>query len=607
MGTTSPSRPGRAASARADAPRDLDERSGPGGRDVRQRLRLALEAAALGVWDWDLDAEMLSWDRRCAAMFGLAGAGDVVPTATVHRAVHPDDRERVIAARRGAETGAGVDLEVRTLSPDGAERLVLVRGQVLPDAAGRPARLVGVTLDVTDQRRESAQHAQDAARMAGLVAAAQQLGEAATEADVLDVVTRHGTDLLGVAGTALCLLDGAGAERTVRALTTSFVPEPALPVLSALPVDYPVPMVRTALTGQACFLADRAEAEALVPGAGQLYALSGVQASAAVPLHARSTTVGALTVALAAPRAWRPADRELLVAFAALTAQALERIAARAEQAAAAEEVARVSQTLQRSLLTEPPEPDHVQVVVRYRPASAVAQVGGDWYDAFLQREGATVLVIGDVVGHDSVAAAAMGRLRSMLRAIAVHTGDGPAEVLAGTDHLLRALAVETTATAVVLRLEQDAAQREAGTTTLRWSNAGHPPPMVVTPAGEVTVLAAEDPDLLLGVDPDTDRAERTTTVGRDATVVLYTDGLVERRGQSLQVGLELLRAALADLTRRSLDLDALADALLERLLDGHAEDDVALVAVRLHRQDRPRPVEAGPQEVPSTVPPAPD
>ena len=605
MATTSPADPAAAAGARADTSRGTEQ--GPTGeRDVRQRLRLALEAAALGVWDWDLASERLSWDRRCAAMFGLPEADDVVSTATVDRAVHPDDRARVLAARRGAETGAPVDVEVRTVAPDGAERLVLVRGQVLPDAAGAPTRLVGVTLDVTDYRRESAQHAQDVARMAGLVAAAQQLGDAASEADVLDVVTQHGTDLLGVAGTALCLLDGAGGDRAVRTLTTSFVPEPALPMLSALPADYPMPMVRTALTGRACFLADRAEAEALVPGAGQLYALSGVQASAAVPLQARGATVGALTVAFAQARAWRPADRELLVAFAALTAQALERIAARAERAAAAEEVARMSQTLQRSLLTEPPEPDHVQVVVRYRPASAIAQVGGDWYDAFLQRDGATVLVIGDVVGHDSVAAAAMGQLRSMLRAIAVHTGDGPAEVLAGTDHLLRALVVETTATAVVLRLEQSAEQREAGTTTLRWSNAGHPPPMVVTPEGDVTVLSAQDPDLLLGVDPGTDRSERTTTVGRDATVVLYTDGLVERRGQSLQVGLELLRAALADLARESLDLDALADALLERLLDGHAEDDVALVAVRLHRQDRPRPPEAGPQQVPPTVAPSP-
>lgn len=605
MVATSPGDPAAAAVPPARARTGAGHHRQPGEGDVRQRLRLALEATGLGVWDWDVATERMSWDRRCRAMFGLPGSGDVVSTATVHHAVHPGDRERVIASRRGAESGAAVDVEVRTVWADGTERLVLVRGQVVPDAAGRPTRIVGVTLDVTDHRRESAQHAQDAARMAGLVAAAEQLGDAGSETEVLAVVTHHSAALLGASGTALCLLDGTG-ERTVRLLTTTPVPPEALPLLSRLPRDLPAPVVRTAVTGRACFAVDRADAEAQVPGAGPLYALSGAQASATVPLHARGTTVGALTVAFSVPHDWRPADRELLVAFAALTAQALERITARAEQAAAAAEAAGMSQALQRSLLTDPPEPDHAQIVVRYRPASAVAQVGGDWYDAFLQRDGATVLVIGDVVGHDRVAAAAMGQLRSMLRAIAVHTGDGPARVVDGTDRLLRALVVETTATAVVMRLEQDADQRAAGTTTLRWSNAGHPPPMVLTPEGDVTVLSAEEPDLLLGVDPETERGEHTTVVERGATVVLYTDGLVERREQPLQDGIDLLSATLADLSAARLDLDGLADALLERMVDGHAEDDVALVAVRLHPQDRPRPPEAGPQRIPPTVAPEP-
>ena len=604
MAATSPGDPAAAPVPLGRARAGARRRSKPD-EHPRERLRLALEATGLGVWDWDVAAERMSWDQRCRTMFGLPGSGDVVSTATVHRAVHPEDRARVIASRRGAENGAAVDVEIRTVAPDGTERLVLVRGQVVPDAAGRPTRIVGVTLDVTDHRRESAQHAQDAARMAGLVAAAEQLGDAGSETEVLAVVTHHSAALLGVSGTALCLLDADGGDRTVRVLTTTPVPVQALPLLSCLPRDLPAPMVRTAVTGRACFAVDRADAEAQVPGAGRLYALSGAQASATVPLHARGTTVGALTVAFSVPHGWRPADRELLVAFAALTAQALERIAARAERAAAAAEAAGMSQALQRSLLTDPPEPDHAQIVVRYRPASAVAQVGGDWYDAFLQRDGATVLVIGDVVGHDSVAAAAMGQLRSMLRTIAVHTGDGPARVVDSTDHLLRALVVETTATAVVMRLEQDADQRAAGTTTLRWSNAGHPPPMVVTPDGDVTVLSAEEPDLLLGVDPDTARGESTTVVQRGATVVLYTDGLVERREQPLQDGIDLLRAVLSDLAADHLDLDALADALLARMVDGHAEDDVALVAVRLHRQDRPRPAEAGPRRIPPTVAPA--
>jgi hypothetical protein len=107
----------------------------------------------------------------------------------------------------------------------------------------------------------------------------------------------------------------------------------------------------------------------------------------------------------------------------------------------------------------------------------------------------------------------------------------------------------------------------------MRWANAGHLPPLVVNPDGSVAELATWKGDLLLGVDPDALRRESVVTLDRGSTVPLYTDGLIERR-----------------------------DEVLERLVDGHPEDDVALVAVRPHRQDRPRPAEAGPVEVPPNV-----
>ena len=117
--------------------------------------------------------------------------------------------------------------------------------------------------------------------------------------------------------------------------------------------------------------------------------------------------------------------RDTLVDVADRAGLALDNARLYAEQRALAE-------GLQRSLMTAPPEPDHLQVVVRYEPAAETAQVGGDWYDAFLQQDGATVMVIGDVVGHDTAAAAAMGQVRGLLRGIAVHSGGGPAAVLAG-------------------------------------------------------------------------------------------------------------------------------------------------------------------------------
>jgi serine phosphatase RsbU (regulator of sigma subunit) len=318
-------------------------------------------------------------------------------------------------------------------------------------------------------------------------------------------------------------------------------------------------------------------------------------AAAILPMQARGRTVGLLSI-FNGPHA-RPFDEtEIATArdVAARAALALDNARLYAQQRELAEE-------LQRSLLTPPPEPDHVEVVVRYAAAARAAAVGGDWYDAFLQPDGATMLVIGDVVGHDTAAAAAMGQVRGLLRGIAFTTEQGPADVLTRLDAAIEGLQVGTTATAVVARLEQTPEEMERGITHLRWSNAGHPPPMSISPTGEVLVLAGVEADLLLGIDPASPRVESRVTLDRGATVLLYTDGLVERRGQSLDVGLGRLREALVELA--DLPLAELCDTLLDRLLPTTRDDDVAMVAVRLHRQDRPRPPEAGPTSVPPEVP----
>jgi serine phosphatase RsbU (regulator of sigma subunit) len=259
---------------------------------------------------------------------------------------------------------------------------------------------------------------------------------------------------------------------------------------------------------------------------------------------------------------------------------------------------------LQRSLLTDPPEPDHAEIVVRYLPAAEAARVGGDWYDAFLQPNGSTMLVIGDVVGHDTAAAAAMGQVRSLLRGIAAYSDAGPVEVLRGLDSAMTVLQIDTLATAAVARFEQTADERERGVTRMVWANAGHLPPLALHPDGSVAVLADWKADLLLGVDAAAVRAESVVTLDRGATVLLYTDGLIERRDADLDAGLDRLRMHLGKLA--DLPLQELCDELIIRLVDGEPEDDVALVAVRLHPEDRPRPAEAGPNRVPDVVPPDP-
>jgi serine phosphatase RsbU (regulator of sigma subunit) len=331
---------------------------------------------------------------------------------------------------------------------------------------------------------------------------------------------------------------------------------------------------------------------------GRLFDLLAPRSCVVLPLRARGRTLGALSIYRGHDRA--PMDAEEVAA----AREVADRTALALDNSRLYQQQRRLSETLQRSMLTEPPEPDHAEIVVRYHPAIEAAEVGGDWYDAFLQPGGATVLVIGDVVGHDTEAAAAMGQLRGLLRGIAYREGAGPAEILAGLDAAIEGLQLGTMATAAIARIEQTPEERRNGLTRLRWSNAGHPPPLVLHPDGRIEELAGERAELMLGVDPRTRRSESTATVARGTTVLLYTDGLVEGRDLPLDEGMAQLRTALAEFTGRP--LGELCDRLIERLRPGGLQDDVALVALRLHPQDRPRPAAAGPRRVPPSVPPEP-
>jgi serine phosphatase RsbU (regulator of sigma subunit) len=285
-----------------------------------------------------------------------------------------------------------------------------------------------------------------------------------------------------------------------------------------------------------------------------------------LPLPAESRTVGVLSLYLDAGRDVTAEDLATARAVAVQAGRAIDRVGRQSRQIQLAE-------ALQRSLLTAPPALPGVEVVVRYVPAAEAARVGGDWYDAFLQPDGDAVVVIGDVVGHDTAAAAAMGQLRGLLRGIAHSGRGGPADVLRGLDEAMATMHAGTLATAAVGRLE-------GGGARLRWANAGHPPPVLLHPDGGVEALAHEEADLLLGVDATAERREDVVALSPGTTVLLHTDGLVERRGSTLDEGVERLHRTLAELAGRP--LAELCDELLARLLEGTPQDDVALVALRV-------------------------
>jgi len=307
------------------------------------------------------------------------------------------------------------------------------------------------------------------------------------------------------------------------------------------------------------------------PGAREALARLGAASGTIVPLVARGHTLGALGLFNREERGPLTADQvETAVEIGRRAGLALHHARLYGQQRALAD-------ALQRSMLTEPPRIEGCEVVVRYVPAAAGAEIGGDWYDAFFDREGQPVLAIGDVVGHDTRAAAAMGQVRGLLRGISFSSGGTPAEVLRRVDRAVEGLALDTMATALVARVERDEGVPGA---RLRWANAGHPPAICVSAEGEVSLLDEKPADLLLGVFPETMREDHVSVLEPGATLLLYTDGLVERRDRDIDEGTEALMAVVAEVA--DLPLDELCDRLLERLFLPDAQDDVAVLAVRL-------------------------
>ncbi|MEV7431520.1 SpoIIE family protein phosphatase [Nocardioides sp. NPDC092400] len=241
------------------------------------------------------------------------------------------------------------------------------------------------------------------------------------------------------------------------------------------------------------------------------------------------------------------------------------------EQVARIQAERSISAALQRSLLADPPQRPGMTVAVRYQPAANDAQVGGDWYDAFVLPGGSLLVAVGDVAGHDEGAAASMAQLRNLVRGIGWTAHGTPAEVLRRLDSTMDGLALDVVATAQLVQAERDGERL-----VLTWSSAGHPPPVHVRAEGRAEVLLRK-PDLLLGIDHATDRTDHRTVLEPGDSVVLYTDGLVERRGAPITEGLDWLETELTGCAH--LTPEQVCDHLLD-LVGDDVEDDVALLVL---------------------------
>lgn len=317
-------------------------------------------------------------------------------------------------------------------------------------------------------------------------------------------------------------------------------------------------------------------AAGLSPAQRKAAARLGVGSAVVVPLISRQEVIAVLTVArLVGSPVYGDSDQELIAAAA-------ERAALVVENALAYARERTVSETMQRALLPpELPRSDRLELASRYLPAGDAQLVGGDWYDAFLDATGSTSVVIGDVAGHDIDAAATMGELRTMVR-MAGHAGStSPAGVLSAVDAAVDTLGHQVFATALVTQVTAcpDARQNHS----VQWSSAGHPPPLLVHADGRVDVLDRPI-GLPLGVLAGRDRPDHRTSLPPGATLVLYTDGLIEHSSgeqgnRDLDAGLAHLKDALA--RSAGAGVEALCDELMALLPPTGADDDVALIALR--------------------------
>jgi serine phosphatase RsbU (regulator of sigma subunit) len=223
-------------------------------------------------------------------------------------------------------------------------------------------------------------------------------------------------------------------------------------------------------------------------------------------------------------------------------------------------------------MLPELPRLPGIELHGRYLPAQVGTAVGGDWYDAFAQPDGSVMLAVGDVSGHDIEAAATMGQVRNLVRGDAYGRDDAPGPLLSQLDRALHGLGVPAAATAVLARV-----RRNDGGYALTFANAGHPPPILLRPDGEVEVWW-EDPEPLLGLMPGDARSTHHRRVAAGSTLLLYTDGLVELPAQLIDDGIGRIRAVLAGSARVP------AEDLCSRLIGmaTQRQDDVALLLIRL-------------------------
>lgn len=496
------------------------------------------------------------------------------------------DRAEVARVRDALRAGEPVTATLLNYRKDGLAFWNQVTMSPILDEAGELSHYVGVQSDVSG--RVEADRQRDAAegRLRLLAEASQQLSG---ELDIDEARARL-LQLLVPALADMAVFLHTDEQGTVTEHHVAHRDPAAVPVLEALAERLtgelpPGGLVHTVLDGRPHRLLDGRHAAYVGDAVLDRDAtdLLAIGSTLVVALPGRLGVRDVVVLSRVRGGSFTAADVDVAVDLGRRAGLILDNLRLYASQTL-------IAQTLQRSLLPRLPDLDGVRVEARYLAAADGAEVGGDFYEVLELPAGAAAaagdaaggrrpfgLAVGDVTGHDVYAAAAMGQLKGILRATATSQRLRPAAVLEQVDQLLPALnVVSPMATMLFAHVEP----LPEGRWRLTFSSAGHPPLLLRHPDGSVEVVdPGEARGTILGLGT-ADRGETSRVLDAGTTLVAYTDGLVERRGEPLDVGLERLRRAVA--ADDAVDADHLVDTLVEASAGDGGTDDVVVVAIHL-------------------------
>ncbi|REE95475.1 SpoIIE family protein phosphatase [Thermomonospora umbrina] len=551
------------------------------GEDVlrrrEQRYRSLVEASSQVVWVTTPEGEITDDAPDWREITGQS-AEDYARDGWL-AVVHPEDRSRVETAWRDCVADNRIfEASYRVRTRSGTYRHFDVRA--VPIWRGDTViEWVGANTDVTGQReaeemrgRLTEQLSAAALRTARLQQATSMLAEALTVSQVVGVITEVGRSAIGADHSAVALLDDDKLRLSIVAPPGPDGEGGGAALRGDIALSEPTVM-SIAVRESRPFTAGTPDQLRLHLGRDEAATFpwhADERAWVGLPLLAAGAPIGALRFSFTRPREITEEERVFLEALAGQCALAVERALLFEREHKTAEE-------LQRSLLpSDLPQVPTMRLAARYHPATRHVQVGGDWYDAFRLPDDRLAVAVGDVMGKGVLAAAGMGRVRNALRALALND-PRPAAVLAGLDRLFSATEDEEQFTTVAYAVIDP----ETGRGTL--SNAGHPPPLLLS-------LAAERPARLSTAEPGTplgwpsQRQQTSFSIETGNTVVFYSDGLVENRRRGVDAGLEELVTVAQDAPPEVVgDPERLVDFLVDRMLAGYEQvDDVTVLALHV-------------------------